>query len=52
MICTITLTFPTEGELRHTETDNPFEFVVKEGNKRYNQRHYEAVGEVSWLGNS
>jgi hypothetical protein len=28
------------------ETDEPFEFVVKEGKRKYNQRHYEALGEV------
>ena len=35
-----------EGQLRHTETGEPFVFQVKDDN-RYNQAHYEALGKVS-----
>lgn len=35
-----------EGKLRKKGTDEPFVFVVKEGDQRYNQAHYEALGEV------
>ncbi|CAJ0642212.1 15746_t:CDS:10 [Entrophospora sp. SA101] len=52
-----TLTFPTEvegfgyrfdenGELRHIETNERFEFEVTPGNQYYNQCHYEALGEI------
>ena len=34
------------GRLRHTETGEPFGFMVREGDHRYNQAHYEALGEV------
>lgn len=37
----------SEGQLRHKETGEPFVFVVKEGDQRYNQAHYEALGEVT-----
>ena len=37
----------TEGQLRHKKTGEPFAFVVKEGDQRYNQAHYEALGEVT-----
>ena len=36
-----------EGKLRHVDTDEPFNFEVKPGDKTYNQKHYEALGEVS-----
>ena len=36
----------TEGELQHKDTDEKFVFVVKEGDQRFNQAHYEALGEV------
>ena len=36
------------GRLRHTETGEPFEFVVRDGDHRYNQAHYEALGEVGY----
>ena len=39
----------TEGKLENIETKEPFQFVVKEGNQSYNQKHYEALGEVSFL---
>jgi hypothetical protein len=39
-------TFNEKGQLRHKETDKPFVFVVKEGDKQYNQAHYEALGEL------
>lgn len=35
-----------EGKLRNIETDEPFKFEVKEGDRAYNQKHYEALGEV------
>ena len=34
-----------EGELRHIETDDPFEFQVSLDHA-YNQKRYEAIGEV------
>ena len=43
---THTHTHHTEGQLRQLESGEPFAFVVKEGDKRYNQAHYEALGEV------
>lgn len=36
----------TEGQLRHKETEQPFEFNVREGDHYYNQKHYNALGEV------
>jgi hypothetical protein len=43
--------FNEAGELRQlaadgTLTQRPFHFEVKSGNKSYNQRHYDALGEV------
>lgn len=38
--------FNEEGKLRNIETDEPFKFEVKEGDRMYNQKHYEALGEV------
>ncbi|XP_068740889.1 cotranscriptional regulator ARB2A homolog isoform X1 [Montipora capricornis] len=38
--------FNADGQMRHTETGEPFKFEVKEGDRAYNQRHYEALGEV------
>ncbi|XP_058948087.2 cotranscriptional regulator ARB2A homolog isoform X1 [Pocillopora verrucosa] len=38
--------FNEEGKLRNIETDEPFKFEVKEGDRAYNQKHYEALGEV------
>ena len=35
-----------DGQLRNIETDEPFKFEVKEGDRAYNQKHYEALGEV------
>ena len=37
-----------DGQLRSINTGEPFVFVVKEGDKRYNQGHYEALGEVQF----
>jgi len=37
----------SEGELRSINEDKPFVFEVKKGDKRYNQAHYEALGEAS-----
>lgn len=34
------------GKLRSVEKDEPFVFEVKKGNKKFNQAHYEALGEV------
>lgn len=36
----------TDGKLRNIRTGRPFEFVVHEGDQVYNQKHYEALGEV------
>ena len=38
-----------EGQMRNIETDEPFKFEVKEGDRAYNQKHYEALGEVEPL---
>ncbi|XP_069973598.1 cotranscriptional regulator ARB2A-like [Penaeus vannamei] len=35
-----------DGKLRNIRTGRPFEFVVHEGDQVYNQKHYEALGEV------
>ena len=36
--------------MRNLETGEPFKFEVKEGDRAYNQKHYEALGEVgSWI---
>ncbi|XP_063602571.1 cotranscriptional regulator ARB2A-like isoform X2 [Penaeus indicus] len=35
-----------DGKLRNIETGRPFEFVVRVGDQAYNQKHYEALGEV------
>ena len=35
------------GRLRNINTGEGFLFEVKKGNKYYNDRHYEALGEVS-----
>ncbi|XP_018025019.1 cotranscriptional regulator FAM172A isoform X2 [Hyalella azteca] len=36
----------SNGELRTIDTDEKFNFVVKEGDHHYNQMHYEALGKV------
>ena len=36
-----------EGKLTNIKTGGKFVFDVKKGNRRYNQKHYEAIGEVS-----
>ncbi|CAL4121757.1 unnamed protein product, partial [Meganyctiphanes norvegica] len=38
--------FNKDGAMCNIKTGNPFQFVVKEGNQSYNQKHYEALGEV------
>ncbi|XP_022109971.1 protein FAM172A-like [Acanthaster planci] len=38
--------FNDYGQLRHTDTGEPFVFEVRKGDMQYNQRHYEALGEV------
>lgn len=44
------LYFFAEGQMRNLETGEPFKFDVKEGDRAYNQKHYEALGEVgSWI---
>lgn len=35
----------SDGQLRHVETGEPFEFKVREDHS-YNQKRYEALGEV------
>ena len=39
-----------DGQLKHIETNEPFKFEVKEGDRAYNQKHYEALGEVHATG--
>ena len=34
------------GKLLSIDGDNPFVFEVKPGKKKFNQAHYEALGEV------
>ena len=43
MFCII---FLADGQLRSIETNEPFKFEVKKGDRDYNQKHYEALGEV------
>ena len=44
------LSLLTEGELVSTvDSLSRFNFNVKEGNHAYNQKHYEALGEVTLL---
>lgn len=38
--------FLSDGQLRHTETDERFEFEVRKEDPKYNQKRYEALGEV------
>ncbi|CAG8484114.1 8522_t:CDS:10 [Paraglomus occultum] len=38
--------FTEKGELRNIETDDRFVFVIREGDRAYNQAHYEALGDV------
>ena len=45
----ILATLFSDGQLRSIATDQPFQFEVKEGDKDYNQCHYEALGKVSSL---
>jgi len=34
------------GQLRNIETDNGFNFEEIAGNRKYNQKRYEAIGDV------
>ncbi|XP_071845777.1 cotranscriptional regulator ARB2A homolog [Apostichopus japonicus] len=38
--------FNKNGQLKHMETGEPFEFVARENDHSYNQQRYEALGEV------
>lgn len=38
--------FNADGQLRHIETDERFEFEVRKDDPKYNQKRYEALGEV------
>ncbi|XP_033750693.1 LOW QUALITY PROTEIN: cotranscriptional regulator FAM172A-like [Pecten maximus] len=38
--------FNDAGQLRHLETKEPFQFQVREDDLEYNQKRYEAMGEV------
>ena len=40
------ITFLADGQLRSIETNEPFKFEVKKGDRAYNQKNYEALGEV------
>ena len=40
-------TYTLDGQLRSIGTGEPFVFEVKKGDQKYNQAHYEALGEVS-----
>ena len=35
-----------DGEMRNIKTNERFVFEVRKGDKDYNQKHYEALGEV------
>lgn len=35
-----------DGKLRSIDGDKPFVFEVKKGDAKYNQAHYEALGDV------
>lgn len=37
----------TDGQLRHTQTGEPFVFNEREDLHRWNQKRYEALGEVT-----
>lgn len=37
---------PADGRLRHVETGEPFVFNAREDLHRWNQKRYEALGEV------
>lgn len=36
----------TDGKIQNVKTGEGFQFVAREGDQAYNQRHYEALGEV------
>ena len=36
-----------DDQLRSIDGDKPFVFEVKKGDSKFNQAHYEALGEVS-----
>ncbi|OWF48694.1 hypothetical protein KP79_PYT14798 [Mizuhopecten yessoensis] len=38
--------FNDEGQLRHLETKEAYQFQVREDDLEYNQKHYEAIGEI------
>lgn len=40
---------PTDGQLRHVKTGEPFVFNAREDLHRWNQKRYEALGEVSFI---
>lgn len=41
--------FITDGQLRHINTGEPFVFNAREDLHRWNQKRYEALGEVNVL---
>lgn len=41
--------FSVDGQLRHTNTGEPFVFNYKEDLHRWNQKRYEALGEVMFI---
>ncbi len=52
-MCSVRLSFylsPTDGQLRHVRTGEPFVFNAREDLHRWNQKRYEALGEVTRLG--
>ncbi|XP_060577201.1 cotranscriptional regulator FAM172A homolog [Ruditapes philippinarum] len=38
--------FNAEGQMRNKDTNEPFEFNVRDGDHHYNQKHYNALGDV------
>lgn len=38
--------FNKDGQLRHVDTDEPFNFVVDPDNHKHNQKRYEALGNI------
>lgn len=49
LVCFFTpfILYFTDGQLRHTKTGEPFVFNAREDLHRWNQKRYEALGEVT-----
>ena len=40
----------SEGQLRQIDSDEPFEFEERKDDHKYNQKRYNALGDVSFSG--